>query len=49
MSDGREVWVEILTLEMLTHGVARRELTDALAWAENNRWLLMEKFKEYNP
>jgi len=49
MSDGREVWVDIMTLEILTHGVSRRELKDALEWAENNRELLMARFKEYNP
>jgi hypothetical protein len=49
MSDGREVWVDIMTLEILTHGVSRRELKDALEWAENNRELLMTRFKEYNP
>jgi hypothetical protein len=49
MFDGREVWVDIMTLEILSHGVSRRELKDALEWAENNRELLLARFKEYNP
>lgn len=49
MCDGREVWVDILTLEMLTHGVLKRELKDALEWAASNRELLISRFKEYNP
>lgn len=48
MMDGREAWVDIMTLEFLTHGVARREIKDALDWARNNRALLLAKFKEYN-
>lgn len=49
MSDGREAWVSIMTLEILIHGVSRRELTDVLERAADNRELLMTKFKEYNP
>ena len=49
MIDGREVWVSILTLEILTHEVSRRELADVLEWAAHNRDLLMAKFREYNP
>lgn len=49
MNDGREVLVEIATLELLSSSVARREIAEALAWAENNRALLAERFKEYNP
>jgi hypothetical protein len=49
MNDGREVLVEIATLEFLSSSVARREILEALAWAGNNRALLAEKFKEYNP
>jgi len=49
MNDGREVLVEIGSLELLTATVARREILDALAWAEKNCILLAEKFKEYNP
>lgn len=49
MNDGREVLVEIATLELLSSAVARREIPEALAWSENNRALLAEKFREYNP
>lgn len=49
MNDGREVLVEIVTLELLPSSVARREISEALVWAENNRALLAVKFKEYNP
>ena len=48
MVDGREAWVDIMTLELLTQGVARREIKDALEWARNNRALLLAKFEEYN-
>lgn len=48
MSDGREAFVEIESLEVHSKDVSRRELREALLWAEKNRGLLMEKFKEYN-
>jgi hypothetical protein len=38
-----------MTLEMLTHGVSRRELKEVLEWAMKNKELLMARFKEYNP
>jgi Domain of unknown function (DUF4160) len=49
MNDGREVLVEIGSLQLLTATVARREILEALAWARENDILLTEKFKEYNP
>jgi uncharacterized protein DUF4160 len=49
MNDGREVLVEIGTQRLLTTEVARREIVEALMWAENNGELLLAKFKEYNP
>jgi len=48
MPDGREAWVAIETLEILTTSVPKREILEALDWAINNRELLMAKFKEYN-
>jgi hypothetical protein len=48
MSDGREAWVDIVTLEILQGSVPRREIKDALEWALNKRTLLLAKFKEYN-
>ena len=48
-NDGREALVDIATLELLSSGVARREIVEALSWAAANRELLMAKFKEYNP
>ncbi len=49
MNDGREVLLEIATLEMLRGSVARRELLDALAWAKLMQPWLAEKWKELNP
>lgn len=49
MNDGREVLVEIDTLDVLSEGVPRREIKEALDWAETHRDLLRAKFKEYNP
>ncbi len=48
MSDGREAWVDIVTLEILHGSLLRREIRDALKWATDNRELLLAKFKEYN-
>ena len=48
MNDGREALVEIATLELLSSAISRRELVEALSWAEGNRSLLSQKFKEYN-
>jgi hypothetical protein len=49
MNDGREALVAIATLELLSSAVTRREIAEALAWAESHRALLAAKFKEYNP
>ncbi len=49
MSDGRDAFVEIESLEMHASSVNRREIKEALAWAAANRDLLLRKFKEYNP
>lgn len=49
MNDGREVLVEIGSLELLTATVTRREILEGIAWAKKNSFLLLEKFKEYNP
>jgi hypothetical protein len=48
-NDGREALVAIATLELLSSSVTRREIAEALSWAETNRDLLIAKFKEYNP
>jgi len=49
MNDGREALVEIATLGLLSSDVSRRELAEALSWADANRELLLAKFEEYNP
>lgn len=49
MNDGREVLVEIATLDVLRGSVSKRELAEALAWAEANRAALAAKWKELNP
>jgi len=49
MNDGREVLVEIATLEVLRGNVARRELVDAMAWAKLMQQWLAVKWKELNP
>ena len=49
MSDKREVLVNIMTHELLTHTVNKREITEALLWAAANRELLIAKFYEFNP
>ena len=49
MNDGREALIEIDTLAILATEVARREIREALSWAEANRELLKRKFEEYNP
>ncbi len=48
MSDGREAWVDIASLEILYGSVPRREVKDALEWAGSNKEFLLKKFKEYN-
>jgi hypothetical protein len=49
MADGREALVEMATLTPLSSRLARRELAEALAWAEANTALLQAKWKELNP
>lgn len=49
MNDGREVLIEIATLEVLRGSVSKRELAEAVAWAEANRAALAAKWKELNP
>lgn len=49
MNDGREVLIEIATLEVLRGSVSKRELAEAVAWAEANRDALAAKWKELNP
>lgn len=49
MNDGREALVEIASLEVLRGSIAKRELAEAVAWAEANRAALAEKWKELNP
>jgi hypothetical protein len=46
MRDGREAWVSISGLEILHGKVPRRELSDVLRWAEDNRSMLLAKFEE---
>jgi hypothetical protein len=48
MSDGREAWVDIASLEILHGSVPRREVKDALEWAASNKEFLLKKFKEFN-
>jgi hypothetical protein len=48
MNDGREALVEIATLGLLSSDVSRREIAEALSWADLNRELLLAKFEEYN-
>lgn len=49
MHDGREVLVEIATLTVLRGSIAKRELTEALAWAAAHKGLLQSRWKELNP
>ena len=49
MHDGREVLVEIATLTVLRGSIAKRELTEALAWAAAHQGLLQSRWKELNP
>jgi hypothetical protein len=48
MNDGRDGWVDCVTLEIIHGSVPRREIKDALEWASGKRALLLAKFKEYN-
>ena len=49
MNDGRDVLVEIGTMEILSHRVYRREIREAIDWATKNRELLIAKYKDHNP
>ena len=49
MLDGREAWIAIETLEILSSSIPKREIVEPLAWAKANGEVLIEKFKEYNP
>lgn len=49
LHDGREALVEIATLDVLRGSIARRDLAEALTWAEANRAALAAKWKELNP
>lgn len=49
MNDGREVLVEIATLDVLRGSVSKRELAEALTWALLQQSALLEKWKELNP
>ena len=49
MNDGREVLVEIATLDVLRGSVSMRELAEALTWALLQQSALLEKWKELNP
>ncbi len=46
MNDGREVWVRIDSLEILHGRVARREISDVLAWAKEHQGQLAQIFEE---
>jgi hypothetical protein len=49
MLDGREAWIAIETLEILSSSIPKREIVEPLGWAKANGEILMAKFKEYNP
>ena len=49
MADGREAWITIETLEILSSSIPKREIVEPLEWAKGNKDLLLSKFKEYNP
>lgn len=46
LNDGREVWVEIATVEIINGSVSAREVADILTWARANREMLFAKFEE---
>jgi len=48
MNDGREALVDIALLEIHYGSVPRREIKEALEWANRNKEFLLKKFKEYN-
>ncbi len=47
--DGREALMVIRGLAVLSGHVSRRELTEAVMWAENNIQLLAARWRELNP
>lgn len=49
MNDGRECLIEIDTMQFLAGRINRRELVEALVWAQENRAVLRKKWKELNP
>lgn len=49
MADGREAWIAIEAMEILSSSIPKREIAEPLGWAKSNLGLLIEKFKEYNP
>ena len=46
MRDGKEALIDISGLEILQGNVPRRELSEVLQWAANNRNMLLNKFEE---
>lgn len=46
MRDGREAWISIAGLKVLQGKIPRRELTEVMEWAEQNRDMLSLKFEE---
>jgi hypothetical protein len=49
MNDGREALIEISTLQVLRGSIANRELVEVVTWAQANKTLLVQKWKELNP
>lgn len=47
--DSKEALIVIHTLAVLSGALAQRELTEALAWAQGNRAVLLQKWQELNP
>ncbi len=48
MNDGRECLIEIDTLKLLAGRTSRREIAEALAWAQGNSTALQKTWKELN-
>ena len=46
LNDGREAWVTIAEAKIVYGKVAAREISEALAWAEENRVMLAAMFEE---
>ncbi|KAF1023720.1 MAG: hypothetical protein GAK30_00383 [Paracidovorax wautersii] len=49
LRDGREALVAIATLTPLSNKVPRRELAEALAWAQANQAALAAQWERLNP